>query len=182
MPTLLANHEYWINFHVLILHLLKYFKSTVNEQTISKESMKTYYKGTLRVLLVMLHDWPDFLSEFSYAFCEEIPDKFIQVRNIILAAFPRNMRPPDPFSVQHLDLIEEFKMMPQFYYPYFENKVYSLTFHTDIMLYLTSKSEEVFKSICNKLIVFENNHCNIDTSVVNVFTLAVPWLLYEKYY
>lgn len=77
MPTLLANHEYWINFHVLILHLLKYFKSTVNEETISKDSMKTYYKGTLRVLLVMLHDWPDFLSEFSYAFCEEIPDKFI---------------------------------------------------------------------------------------------------------
>ena len=66
-----------MSFHVLILHLLKYFKTIVNEDTVSTEAMKSYYKGTLRVLLVMLHDWPDFLSEFSYTFCEEIPDKFI---------------------------------------------------------------------------------------------------------
>jgi len=39
MPTLLANHEYWINFHVLILHLLKYFKSTISEETISNLAM-----------------------------------------------------------------------------------------------------------------------------------------------
>lgn len=35
--------------------------------------MKVFYKGSLRVLLVLLHDWPDFLSEYAYIFCEEIP-------------------------------------------------------------------------------------------------------------
>ena len=41
--------------------------------------MKSFYKGTLRVLLVLLHDLPDFLLEFAHALCEEIPEKFIQV-------------------------------------------------------------------------------------------------------
>jgi len=77
--------------------LFRFFKETVNEESISREFMKTFYKGALRVLLVLLHDWPTFLSEYAYVFCDEIPDKFIQVRNIILAAFPKNMRPPDPF-------------------------------------------------------------------------------------
>lgn len=32
--------------------------------------MKNYYKGSLRYLLVLLHDYPDFLSEYAYVFCE----------------------------------------------------------------------------------------------------------------
>lgn len=54
------------------------------------------YKGTLRVLLVLLHDFPEFLCDFHFTFCDVIPPSCIQMRNIILSAFPRNMRLPDP--------------------------------------------------------------------------------------
>ena len=54
------------------------------------------YKGTLRVLLVLLHDFPKFLCDYHFTFCDVIPPSCIQMRNIILSAFPRSMRLPDP--------------------------------------------------------------------------------------
>lgn len=55
-------------------------------------------QGTLRLLLVLLHDFPEFLCDYHYAFCDVIPPNCIQMRNLILSAFPRNMRLPDPFT------------------------------------------------------------------------------------
>ena len=81
---------------------MRFFKHLINENSIEREFFRTFYKGTLRVLLVLLHDFPEFLSKYAYSFCEEIPEKFIQLRNIILASFPKTMRPPDPFYVNNV--------------------------------------------------------------------------------
>jgi CCR4-NOT transcription complex subunit 1 len=50
------------------------------------------------VLLVLLHDFPEFLCEYHFELCNMIPPSCIQMRNLILSAFPRNMRLPDPFT------------------------------------------------------------------------------------
>lgn len=55
-------------------------------------------QGSLRVLLVLLHDFPEFLCDYHFSFCDVIPPNCIQMRNLILSAFPRNMRLPDPFT------------------------------------------------------------------------------------
>ena len=55
-------------------------------------------QGTLRVLLVLLHDFPEFLCEYHFQLCDVVPPSCIQMRNLILSAFPRNMRLPDPFT------------------------------------------------------------------------------------
>ena len=55
-------------------------------------------QGTLRVLLVLLHDFPEFLCEYHFDLCNMVPSSCIQLRNLILSAFPRNMRLPDPFT------------------------------------------------------------------------------------
>lgn len=91
-----------IKYHELLLDLFRFFKKIVNEYTLESEVLRTFYKGTLRILLVLLHDFAEFLSTFTYSLCEGIPDKFIQMKNIILAAFPKAMRPPDPFSVKNV--------------------------------------------------------------------------------
>ena len=57
-----------------------------------------FSQGTLRVLLVLLHDFPEFLCDYHFSFCDVIPPNCIQMRNLILSAFPRNMRLPDPFT------------------------------------------------------------------------------------
>lgn len=60
--------------------------------------MRLLYQGMLRTLLVLLHDFPEFLSDYHLSFCDVIPPTCIQLRNLVLAAFPRSMRLPDPFT------------------------------------------------------------------------------------
>ena len=55
-------------------------------------------KGTLRVLLVLLHDLPEFLCEHHFELVSHVPTSCVQMRNLILSAFPRTMRLPDPFT------------------------------------------------------------------------------------
>lgn len=49
-------------------------------------------QGTVRVLLVILHDFPEFLSDYHFSFCELIPAPCVQIRNLILSAYPRSMQ------------------------------------------------------------------------------------------
>jgi len=57
-------------------------------------------------MLILLHDFPEFLIEASFILVENLPDKFHQIRNIILSAFPKSMQPPDPFRVDSQVKIE----------------------------------------------------------------------------
>lgn len=64
------------------------------------EAIRTLYRGTLRVLLLLLHDFPEFLCQHHFSLCDTIPAGCIQMRNLVLSAFPRAMRLPDPFTPQ----------------------------------------------------------------------------------
>lgn len=143
--------------------------------------MKLYYKGLLRVLLVLLHDWTDFLSEFVYIFVQEIPPRLIQVRNIILASFPKCMQPSDPFQVTHLDSIPEFKEMPSFYYPDLDQKITQMNLFNDLNKFLSGNKEEGLRSICNTLVQMDAADIDNNPQVMTVFTLSVPYLLYNKF-
>jgi CCR4-NOT transcription complex subunit 1 len=78
------------------------------------DPIRLLYKGTIRVLLVLLHDFPEFLCEFHFTFCDVIPPTCIQMRNLILSAFPRNMRLPDPFTPNlKVDLLPEINQPPR---------------------------------------------------------------------
>ncbi len=74
-----------------------------------------FTQGTLRVLLVLLHDFPEFLCDYHFSFCDVIPPNCIQMRNLILSAFPRNMRLPDPFT-PNLKVIEFSSIHRTLYY------------------------------------------------------------------
>lgn len=72
------------------------------------------YRGSLRILLVLLHDFPEFLCDYHFSFCDVIPESCIQLRNLILSAFPRNMRLPDPFTPNlKVDLLPEINQAPR---------------------------------------------------------------------
>jgi len=61
-----------------------------------QHASRDLYRGTLRLLLVLLHDFPDFLSEYYFTLCDVIPPRCIQLRNIVLSAFPPTVALPDP--------------------------------------------------------------------------------------
>lgn len=87
----------WSMYSQLLGDLFKYLAPFLRNAELAK-SVTLLYKGTLRVLLVLLHDFPEFLCDFHFGFCDVIPPNCIQMRNLILSAYPRNMRLPDPFT------------------------------------------------------------------------------------
>ena len=68
----------------------------------------------MRVLLVLLHDFPEFLCDYHFALCDVIPPSCIQMRNLVLSAFPHGMRLPDPFTPNlKVDLLPEIQTAPR---------------------------------------------------------------------
>ncbi|KAH8935189.1 hypothetical protein BDL97_17G016600 [Sphagnum fallax] len=99
MPKLLLSNPQkgWPLFQRLLVALFKFMEPYLRNADVS-DPVRLLYKGTLRVLLVLLHDFPEFLCDHHFSFCDVIPPSCIQMRNLILSAFPRNMRLPDPFT------------------------------------------------------------------------------------
>ncbi|KAJ7074336.1 Not1-domain-containing protein [Mycena amicta] len=97
MPKLLLseNREGWSAFHKLLLSLFKFLSPFLKDANLQLPS-KDLYRGALRLLLVLLHDFPEFLSEYYFSLCDVIPPRCIQLRNIILSAFPPTLILPDP--------------------------------------------------------------------------------------
>lgn len=81
----------------LILCHLKFLAPFLRNVQLPK-SISVLYKGTLRVLLVILHDFPEILCEYHYVLCDVIPANCVQLRNLVLSAYPRDMRLSDPFT------------------------------------------------------------------------------------
>lgn len=115
MPKLLAGNTQkgWPFLHRLLVDLFQFMEPCLRNAEMG-DLIRFLYKGTLRVLLVLLHDFPEFLCDFHFSFCDVIPPSCIQMRNIILSAFPRNMRLPDPSTPNlKIDLLEEMSQAPR---------------------------------------------------------------------
>ncbi len=99
MPKLLeANQrEGWGAFHRLFASLLRFMSPLLRNAEL-QDTSRQLYRGTLRILLILLHDFPEFLCDYHQSLCDLVPASCIQLRNLILSAFPRNRRLPDPFS------------------------------------------------------------------------------------
>lgn len=113
-PILLAaDQALWPNYHRLLVSLFKYMAPAL-AGTKMPAPLLALYKANLRILLVLLHDFPEFLCEYHFSLIDVIPHSCIQLRNLILSAFPRNMRLPDPFTTNlKVDLLPEMNQPPR---------------------------------------------------------------------
>ncbi|RWS10080.1 CCR4-NOT transcription complex subunit 1-like protein, partial [Dinothrombium tinctorium] len=103
----------WPLYAQLLIELIK-FESPFLRNVELPNSVDLLYKGTLKVLLILLHDFPEFLCEYCYELCDAIPCNAIQMRNLVLSAFPRNMRLPDPFTPNlKIDSLQEITQPPK---------------------------------------------------------------------
>ncbi|KAL8007311.1 putative CCR4-Not complex component, Not1, MIF4G-like domain superfamily [Plasmopara halstedii] len=104
MPLLLRAKQQrgWQILHRLLMNLLVFmepFLRHANSSTPLPISIAALYKGVTRIILVLLHDYPDFLSDFYTSFCDVLPATCVQLRNVVLSAFSRSTRLPDPLSL-----------------------------------------------------------------------------------
>ncbi|XP_013418035.1 CCR4-NOT transcription complex subunit 1 [Lingula anatina] len=145
MLAITPQQRGWSMYAQLLSDLFKFLAPFLRNANLDKPT-QLLYKGTLRVLLVLLHDFPEFLCDFHYAFCDVIPPNCIQMRNLILSAFPRNMRLPDPFTPNlKVDMLPEIAMPPRIM-TNFAKMIQPKGFKNDMDSYLTSRSPVTFLS------------------------------------
>lgn len=102
------------------------------------------YRATLRILLVLLHDFPEFLCDYHFSFVDVIPHTCIQLRNLILSAFPKNMRLPDPFTPNlKVDLLPEINQPPHVLSDY-TSSLLPNNFKQEIDVYLKTRAPVSF--------------------------------------
>ncbi|XP_039763279.1 CCR4-NOT transcription complex subunit 1 isoform X3 [Pararge aegeria] len=135
----------WGMYSTLLIDLFKFLDPFLRNTELATPVMMLY-KGSLKVLLVLLHDFPEFLCDYHYGFCDEIPPNCIQMRNLILSAFPRNMRLPDPFTPNlKVDLLAEISLAPRAVINY-TTIIPASQFKKDLDAYLKARAPVTFLS------------------------------------
>jgi CCR4-NOT transcription complex subunit 1 len=106
------SRQRWSAFHKLFLSLFKFLAPFLKEADLQLAS-RDLYRGSVRLLVVLLDDFPEFLSEYYFSLCNVIPPLCIQLRNITLSAFSMSITLPDPHLRNiNFDLIPEMGPIP----------------------------------------------------------------------
>ena len=80
-----------------IIELLNFMRP-VSELNMFTDPVSVLFKGILKLFAVILHDTPDFFIMNYLELCDHIPNRFVQLKNIVLAAVPRDVALPDPLA------------------------------------------------------------------------------------
>lgn len=74
---------------------------------------RALFQATLRILIVILHDFPDFLQEYYIGLCAAIPANCIQLRNVVLCAYAEGTPiPQDLKGFANLPALPEYNHVP----------------------------------------------------------------------
>ncbi|KAL8949047.1 MAG: hypothetical protein Q9222_004818 [Ikaeria aurantiellina] len=116
MPALLKlpDDEGWGAYANIVDALFSYINDMLRPP-IAVSFAKDLYRGALRILLILHHDFPEFLAENHYRLCNSVPSHCTQLRNLILSAFPSSFAEvPDPFTAGlKVDRLEEIRRAPR---------------------------------------------------------------------
>lgn len=93
----LEDHAGWERLMLLVIDLLKFLDKYSKKNSVS-DAISVVYKGTLRVILGISNDVPEFLIENHYELMNNIPSTYFQLKNVILSAIPKKMFVPNPYD------------------------------------------------------------------------------------
>ncbi|KAJ9113610.1 hypothetical protein QFC22_005918 [Naganishia vaughanmartiniae] len=114
MPRLLqaGNTEGRDDFYRVLMALFKFLNPFLQKASLNASS-RALFQATLRILIVILHDFPDFLQEYYIGLCAAIPANCIQLRNVVLCAFPDGTPiPQDMNGFANLPPLAEYNIVP----------------------------------------------------------------------
>ena len=109
----LAGQDGIALFASLMEALLSYSSRLIKSTNLDTLS-RMVYRGMLRILLVLHHDFPEFLSDYHFQLCNVLPPGCMQLRNLVLSAYPNTiLELPDPFSDGlKVDRLDDIKRAP----------------------------------------------------------------------
>ena len=104
----------WDSFATLMESALSYICRSLKSTLISPLAMDLY-RGILRIVLILHHDFPEFLAENHFRLCNSIPRYCTQLHNLVLSAYPSSFPElPDPFVTGlKVDRLEEMRKAPR---------------------------------------------------------------------
>ncbi|ORX44283.1 Not1-domain-containing protein [Hesseltinella vesiculosa] len=120
VPSSQDTQKLWNVYRRLVIAQLKFLgsllPSSTNDAQPSKmmlsKGAKMFYRGCQRLLVSLLHDFPEFLCHYYSSFVQYIPPACVQLRNLILSAFPCAMQLPNPLSLPDMDDMPECHFAP----------------------------------------------------------------------
>ncbi|KAJ2068431.1 CCR4-NOT core subunit cdc39, partial [Coemansia sp. S155-1] len=117
-PRLVESKDAWPLAASLLESQLAFLQPFIASGQIT-ESLKLLYRGMVCVILVVLHDFPEFLAAYALKLCDSIPANCVQLRNLLLSAYPREMRLPEPLTPNlKIDLLPDVSCSPEISFAY----------------------------------------------------------------
>jgi CCR4-NOT transcription complex subunit 1 len=93
------SRQYWDDYAALLVEGLSFVDSFVGAGRTATPASMLFFKGLFKLMLVILHDFPLFAHAYCHYLCGYIPLSCIQLRNVVLSAFPYPEL-PDPFQTK----------------------------------------------------------------------------------
>ena len=99
-PAHILNNprRHWSRYAQLLVFALRFLDPFTKSPDGIQRPVHSFFRSFLKLMLVILHDFPEYILYASYLLCDHIPSCCIQLRNVVLCAFPSNVRLPDPFK------------------------------------------------------------------------------------
>lgn len=116
MPQILRlpDHAGWSRFADIVENLMFYVGELLKPLHLAPVT-KDLYNGVLKFIVILKHDFPDFVAAYHSRFCANIPSNCVQLHNLILDAKP-SLFPTAPDPLQpglKVDRIDEIRESPE---------------------------------------------------------------------
>lgn len=109
----------WESFAKILEAALSYICQYLKPTLISPLAMD-FYRGILRIILILHHDFPEFLAENHFRLCNSAPHYCTQLHNLVLSAYPSSFPElPNAFTIGlKVDRLEEIRKIPRIFGDY----------------------------------------------------------------
>jgi hypothetical protein len=121
LPVVLAQYDSWDQYYELLRLMLTFTNEVITPENYEVAGLSSLYADVLKLMATLLMDHPDFLCEFSYPLEELIHERFLQLRNIVQNAIPRQTKLDPRLTLARLkDMdLEGIRQLPRYYRPFF---------------------------------------------------------------
>lgn len=179
MPIILSSsdeyntRERWFKMQELLNELFEFLKQNLYENCKVTPSLDRLFEGIQKLCLVILHDFPEFFCYYYFEFINHLPlYQTGKLRNMILAAYPKDMKLPDPSA--EITSFPKSKNIPArdrqtLLKDYIEEAKY-YSYKDNLDKYLETENDDYMRAICRTLEesqVVKNDRKIINTGIVH---------------
>lgn len=152
---------------------LKYVSELLKPEVISPMTLDLY-RGLVRILLILHHDFPEFLAETHFRLCNAIPSHATQLLNLILSAYPSSLSDlPNPFVVGlKIDRLEEIRRAPRIRNDYL-SPLFSADIKSILHNALGSTAQNNVGHIVDALYAIKGTSGSVDSKLLHALVLYI---------